>query len=117
MDTNITIVQSQNGKALSSSFLKASKMAMLAIKRMKPPTKENTADIINRLRTIKPKETMFTHLSKFQNFSGYIIYCYISNVLTIPISDVNKIECDDVVSGMLTSWHRFVQTIDVKCGS
>ena len=48
-----TIVQSQNGNALSSSFLKASKIAILAIKSINPPIKENTADIINKLRTVK----------------------------------------------------------------
>ena len=52
IELNITIVQSQNGNALSSSFLKASKIAILAIKSINPPINENTADIINKLRTV-----------------------------------------------------------------
>ena len=79
----------------------------LVIRRAKPPSRANTADMISKLRTVKKI-----------SFVGRIVHvrCDISEALTVRIPHVHEVKADDVVSGVAGPGGGLVQAVDVEAG-
>ena len=91
-------------KAFSCSFLSASRSFTDAMRRARPPSKEITADIINKLRTVK----------KSKDKVRETILTFLNVIPTVRIAHVDKVETDDVVARVIVAGRRLVQAVDVE---